>query len=160
VLDSWLVREKGFPLVFPVAVAVDPHDDVYVSMVETRANSCIGYGGCRPGGFAIEKFSRSGQRLGLIRLGASLLGLGLAADGGGNLYWTQMRNHGLIEKLGPDGKIVAKWGTRGCGPGRFDRPHGLALDRQENVYVADEGNRNVQKLSPTGRPLAVWGTCR
>lgn len=159
-LASWSVRVAGFPLVFPVAVAVDPRDDVYVSMVVTRANACIGYGGCRAGGFTIEKFSSSGKRLGLIRLGASLLGLGLAVDRGGNMYWTQVRNRGLIEKLGPGGVIAAKWGTRGCGPGRFTRPHGLALDRQGNLYVADEGNRNVQKLSPTGRPLTVWGNCR
>jgi DNA-binding beta-propeller fold protein YncE len=33
----------------------------------------------------------------------------------------------------------------------------VAVDGQGNVYVADTYNHRVQKLSPTGQPLAIWG---
>jgi DNA-binding beta-propeller fold protein YncE len=33
----------------------------------------------------------------------------------------------------------------------------VAVDAHGNVYVADAFNNRVQKLSPTGQPLAQWG---
>ena len=54
---------------------------------------------------------------------------------------------------------------RAIGAGLFVRPHGLALDKQGNVYVADEavskdGTRGAQviKLSPEGKVLMRLGT--
>ena len=47
----------------------------------------------------------------------------------------------------------------GRGPAaRFDYPDGPAVDAQGNIYVADTANHRIQKLSPTGAPLAQWGT--
>ena len=43
-------------------------------------------------------------------------------------------------------------------PADLNTPTGIALDAQGNVYVADTGNNRIQKLSPTGQPLAQWGT--
>jgi tripartite motif-containing protein 71 len=43
-------------------------------------------------------------------------------------------------------------------PGEFRAPAGIALDDQGNVYVADQRNHRVQILSPTGQPLAQWGS--
>lgn len=40
----------------------------------------------------------------------------------------------------------------------FQRLSGLGLDKHGNIYVADRGNRRIQKLSPRGKPLAVWDT--
>ncbi|HET8625811.1 MAG TPA: tetratricopeptide repeat protein, partial [Thermomicrobiales bacterium] len=33
-----------------------------------------------------------------------------------------------------------------------------AVDRQGDLYVADAGNDRIQQLSPTGEPLAQWGS--
>ncbi|MBI2911195.1 MAG: TIGR03663 family protein, partial [Chloroflexi bacterium] len=49
---------------------------------------------------------------------------------------------------------VAVLGRAGKGPGEFDSPKGLAVDRDGNIYVADSRNHRVQKLDSTGRPLA------
>jgi DNA-binding beta-propeller fold protein YncE len=46
----------------------------------------------------------------------------------------------------------------GTGPGQFDGPTGLVLDRQGNLFAVDQGNNRLQELSAGGRPLAQWGT--
>jgi DNA-binding beta-propeller fold protein YncE len=43
------------------------------------------------------------------------------------------------------------------GPGQFDSPFGVAVDPDGSIYVADTGNQRIQKLAPTGEPLAQWG---
>ena len=37
-------------------------------------------------------------------------------------------------------------------------PVGLALDQQDNLFVVDQGNDRIQKLTPAGKSVAQWGT--
>jgi DNA-binding beta-propeller fold protein YncE len=53
---------------------------------------------------------------------------------------------GLIMKLDLNGKVLGAGGAQGKGPHRYGEAHYLALDRRENIYVADTLNWNVQKL--------------
>ena len=55
-------------------------------------------------------------------------------------------------------RSIAIWGEGGSRPGQFSSPHDLALDSQSNMYVVDTLNNRVQKLTPTGEPVAQWGT--
>ncbi len=48
-------------------------------------------------------------------------------------------------------------GSQGQGPGQFDRPKGVALDADGNIYVGDIGNHRVQVFSPEGKFLREWG---
>ena len=52
-----------------------------------------------------------------------------------------------------DGNVVGSWGE-----GVFDRPHGLALDPEGNVWTTDDLGHAVRKFSPDGTPLMVLGT--
>lgn len=68
-------------------------------------------------------------------------------------------NH-RIQKLSPDGKVVAAWGHRWK---RFlglraalRVPTGVALDSEGRIHVADSANRRVVLLSPEGRFLGDW----
>jgi sugar lactone lactonase YvrE len=65
-------------------------------------------------------------------------------------------NH-RVQKFTPAGESLGVWGERGSGPGQLELPWGIALDNEENVYLADWGNRRVQKFSPDGRHLATFG---
>jgi hypothetical protein len=54
-------------------------------------------------------------------------------------------------------RAIARIG--GCGPSSFDLIAGVAADAQGNLYVGDTLHNNVHKLSPSGKPLALWGGC-
>jgi tripartite motif-containing protein 71 len=90
---------------------------------------------------------------------------GIALDGTGNLFLAEFDDD-LIYKYSLAGKELAHWGGHGSGPGQLEAPDKLALDTQGNLYVTEVGSRStgegqnnrVQKFSPTGTPLAQWGT--
>jgi len=83
--------------------------------------------------------------------------VGMAADRMGNLYVVDAANS-RIDKLAPDGTLLATLGSRGNAPGQLDRPTAVALDPIGNVYVADTANSRIEKLSVTGVPLGTWGS--
>jgi tripartite motif-containing protein 71 len=101
-------------------------------------------------------------------LGACGFGIaGIALDGQGDLYLTEMDDD-LIYEYTTSGKLVRQWGGTGPGPGQLTYPEKLAFDAQGNLYVTEFGspsfggsqgeNDRIQKFSPTGAPLALWGT--
>ena len=46
-------------------------------------------------------------------------------------------------------------GTRGAGPGQFNKPRSVAVDADDNLYVVDMTGR-VQKFTPDGRFVLAW----
>jgi DNA-binding beta-propeller fold protein YncE len=69
----------------------------------------------------------------------------------GDGYW-----HSRVIKYTADGKYVTEWGEVGKGPGQFDVVHGLAIDRDRRVYVADRSNSRVQVFTAEGRFIEEW----
>jgi YVTN family beta-propeller protein len=55
-------------------------------------------------------------------------------------------------------RFETAWGTHGAGDGQFSSPTGVAIDTSGNAYVADFGNRRVQKFDANGAFLARWGS--
>jgi hypothetical protein len=55
-------------------------------------------------------------------------------------------HEGKIMKLTLAGKVLGVTGSQGKGPNQYGEAHYLALDAREDIYVADTGNWNVQKL--------------
>jgi DNA-binding beta-propeller fold protein YncE len=70
---------------------------------------------------------------------------GLALDRDGRLFVADGRANEVLE-LDDGGKIVARFGKKGEGPGEFDLPHMLAFDRIGNLYVTEITGRRVQKF--------------
>jgi DNA-binding beta-propeller fold protein YncE len=63
-----------------------------------------------------------------------------------------------VLKLGTGGRYLGSWGRQGTGPGQFQQPTGIAVDRQGDLYVADTGNNRIQKFGAQGQLLGQWGT--
>ncbi len=55
------------------------------------------------------------------------------------------------------GDLKRTFGTKGRGLGEFNGPTNMVFGPGGNLYVADSINQRVQKLSPTGKPLAIFG---
>ena len=49
-------------------------------------------------------------------------------------------------------------GSPGTGPLQFQAPMGLAVDSQDNVYVAERGGNRIQKISSAGQFVSNFGT--
>jgi sugar lactone lactonase YvrE len=62
----------------------------------------------------------------------------------------------------PPGEVPAtiEWisAGRGAGLGDFDAPMAVAVDPSGNIYVADLGNRRVDRFDSTGKFLNAWHT--
>jgi sugar lactone lactonase YvrE len=88
-------------------------------------------------------------------------------DPQGNLYLAETANH-VIRKVDTTGMIttIAGTGTQGfsgdAGPAttaQLDSPQGLALDTNQNLYIADTHNHRIRKLSlATGTITTIAGT--
>jgi DNA-binding beta-propeller fold protein YncE len=88
-----------------------------------------------PGGIPGEGFSRPAD---------------IAWDSQGNLYVADGIGGARIAKYQGTGRWIKGWGTRGSGEGQFNIVHGIAIDAQQNVYVADEGNKRIQVFDTDG----------
>jgi DNA-binding beta-propeller fold protein YncE len=52
-------------------------------------------------------------------------------------------------------KFLLEWGSNGVEPGEFDAPIGIAISRQDEVFVTDFYNSRVQKFDTSGKLLKV-----
>lgn len=80
--------------------------------------------------------------------------LALAPDG--SMYISDGYGNARVHKFAPDGRLECSWGRPGDGPGEFRVPHGIAVDDQGTVYVADRENSRIQLFSPDGKYLTEW----
>jgi sugar lactone lactonase YvrE len=160
-------------LSFPDGVAVDQAGNVYIA--DTGDNEVRKVS---PGG-TITRFAGTGAACsappacgdGGAATAAQLSNpFGLAVDRSGDVYIADAGDN-EIRKVTPAGKISRVAGTgKACskppacgdaGPattGQLNFPAGVAVDQAGNVYVADDGDNEVRKVSPGGTISRIAGT--
>ena len=90
---------------------------------------------------------------------------GIAVDRAGDVYAADSANC-TIRKISINGLVTTLAGSAGVsgstdGTGsmaRFNQPFGVAIDKYDNIYVADFGNHVVRKLSLSGSVSTLAGT--
>lgn len=89
---------------------------------------------------------------------------GATVDGSGNLYVADQYNHS-IRKISQSGVVTTFAGNGNFGyvdgtgsVARFAYPTGVAADRFGNVYVADQLNQRIRKISPLGKVSTLAGS--
>ncbi len=147
---------------FPVGLGVDAAGSIYVADSKNFTIRKVTAAG------VVTTFAGAAFQLGAVDgPGASarfFLPLGLAVDGGGNIYVADSGNQ-LIRKITPEGVVSTLAGGAGQagfvnGTGtaaRFSTPFGVAVDSAGNVYVADSGNHAIRKITPQGVVSTIAG---
>ncbi len=74
----------------------------------------------------------------------------------GDFYVSDGYGNSRVAKFSADGKFVFDWGRKGDQLGEFNLPHGIAVDAQGRVYVADRSNARVQVFEAGGKFLGQW----
>jgi len=74
----------------------------------------------------------------------------------GSIFVTDGYGNAAVHKFSADGELIKSWGAPGAGPGEFCVPHGLGIDRDQRLYVADRENSRVQIFDTDGALLTEW----
>jgi len=135
----------------PYGLAMDTNGDIYVGdIVNNRIRKITVSTGI------VSTFAGSGSQ-GLSN-GSALSATfyfpcGVAFDSSGNLYVAELRNN-TIRKIATDGIVTTYAGTGAAGSAdgpatsaSFSQPIGLVIDASGNMYVADEYNNEIRKIS-------------
>lgn len=78
----------------------------------------------------------------------------IAADGA--LFVTDGYGNARVHVFSKDGRLLRSWGEPGAGPGQFRVPHGIAIDAEGIVLVADRENSRIQRFTAAGEYLDSW----
>ena len=89
----------------------------------------------------------------------------VAVDASGNVYVADCGNH-TIRKITSSGDVSTLAGAPGASgaangtapAARFSGPSGVAVDTDNNIYVADTGNGAIRKITSTGTVSTLAGT--
>jgi len=81
----------------------------------------------------------------------------VALSPAGEIYVSDGYGNARIHKFTSDGKLLFSWGEPGHGPSQFVVPHGIAVDQQGRVLVADRHNNRIQIFDDRGKYLTEWG---
>ena len=164
-LSSW---GKGI-FAFPHAILPDRDDNVWLVdrnhgqimkfTPEGRLLMTIGTKGYRSNtGADNSDFSSNGWKQ-VVRGGEPFnLPAGIAFNPAGEVFIADGYANARMHKFSPEGKHLLSWGGPGTGPGQFNLPHGVWVDRHGRVLVADRENDRVQVFTQDGKHITTWPT--
>ena len=142
--------------------------------------TCLNRGDANP---PILEFNPAGRLLRSFGVGLFAHPHGFTVDRDGNIWTTDTNDQDTILgmpakttqgvmmgqtvlKISPEGKLLmtlGKPGVGGDGPGLFDRPTGVAIGANGDIFVSDGHSRNksnsarIVKFTKDGRFVKAWG---
>ncbi|GAA5514402.1 serine/threonine-protein kinase PknD [Deinococcus carri] len=141
--------ENGLPSV-PQALAADEEGNLYLTLLEFRQGKA---------GALVRKLAPDGREV--AAFGSYGLGEGELLQPVGIAV-----SHGCVYVLDAEacyvavydrqGRFMRRFGGRGQGLGRFDRPRAIVAAPSGEIYVLDSGTREVQRFSPQGEYLSRY----
>ncbi|KKR05741.1 MAG: NHL repeat containing protein [candidate division WS6 bacterium GW2011_GWF2_39_15] len=143
---SWKIRNAGQTngrFSNPVDVAYDSVGNLYV----------LDDAGDAP---RLQKFTNSGTFIEVFA-DFNVFGLGtyhVTIDDNDRVYVTSSDH---VTVLNPNKTVHLSFGVTGSGNGEFLEARGIDVDSLGNIYVADWGNRRVQKFDSSGVYVTQWG---
>ena len=145
VLTEWGANQFAMPH----GLTVDNQDNIWLTDVALQQ---------------VYKFSRDGHLL--MTLGERgvagndpahfnrVTDVAVAPDG--SFFVSDGYRNSRVMKFSRTGAFLMQWGTKGSGPGEFNVPHAITLDKRGRVYVADRQNDRVQIFDGSGRYIGEW----
>jgi sugar lactone lactonase YvrE len=83
--------------------------------------------------------------------GGAAVALDFSRDANQRLMFVINQNNSQVEIMDREtGKILSSFGRVGRYPGEFDQAHGIAIDSRNNIYIAENRGRRVQKFKIAG----------
>lgn len=142
IINSWGANY----FIMPHGLTVDKDNNVWVTDV---------------GLHQIFKFSHDGKllmKLGIAKVPANdslhfNLPTDIAFASDGSFYVSDGYGNSRVVKFSSTGKYIKAWGSYGKMKGEFIIPHGIAIDKNDIIYVADRQNNRVQLFDTTGKFL-------
>ena len=80
----------------------------------------------------------------------------VAVSPSGDIFVADGYGNSCVHKFSPEGQLLLSWGMPGSGPGDFWIPHGIWVNRQNTVYVADRENNRIQIFDSEGNYQGEW----
>lgn len=74
----------------------------------------------------------------------------------GDIFVSDGYGNSRIHKYTSEGKYVKSWGKPGIDAGQFIRPHNIAVDSNDRVFVADRESHRVQIFDAEGNFITMW----
>lgn len=139
--------EAGGQFVWPVAMTVDSHYNLYVTDEWLNRITVFDQNGNYH-----HHWGKEGDGYGELNRPA-----GIVADSDDNLYIVDTLNH-RVQKFTTEGDFLTTWGRKGARPGELDSPWGITIDDKNFIYVADHLNHRVQKFTSEGDFIAEFGS--
>lgn len=168
-----------------IRVLVDPKGNIWVfhrcfNVVPPGSATCVNRGEANP---PILEFDSSGKLLKSFGAGIFAYPHGFTMDREGNLWASDVNDEetvlgmsaknaaGVVMgqevlKLSPEGKVLmtlGKEGVAGTGPDMFDRPTGVAIAPNGDIFVSDghypnkHNTARVVEFSKDGKFIKEWG---
>ena len=144
-LTAWGAGE----FIMPHGLTLDHEDNVWLTDV---------------GRHQVFKFSHDGRLLLTLgergKMGADQTHFDLPTDVAvlpdGSFYVSDGYRNTRVVKFDASGRYQFEWGGKGAEPGRFNLPHGIAVDGRGRVFVCDRSNARLQVFDAFGKFLAEW----